>query len=114
MITQFRHSMVIQWRRQHLQSTSMWGESATTVQDVFEFDYDNGWGGTTADTNNQSCTSPTASGCWGSREGTLTQFTPLLAGERVSTYFGGACVSIQQTGSVGGETLSCAWAGGSI
>jgi hypothetical protein len=52
--------------------TMMGGAWAGGYQSVLAVDwawmYDDGWGGSTANTSNIACTSPTAPGCWGHRD----------------------------------------------
>ncbi len=69
---------------------SNWAEGTNAVEDEFLWMYDDGWGGSTADTFNLDCTSPTASGCWGHRENILMQWGG-------SASFGGTCVPITPT-----------------
>ena len=43
---------------------------------VFSWLYDDGWGGSQANTFNFACTSPSASGCWGHRNSLLGNYLP--------------------------------------
>ena len=49
------------------------GDSVNAVAALFDWIYDDGWGGSKA-TWNFDCTSPTASGCWGHRDALLGQW----------------------------------------
>jgi hypothetical protein len=49
------------------------GDSVNAAAAVFEWFYDDGWGGPRA-TWNFACTSPTASGCWGHRDELLGEW----------------------------------------
>ena len=52
--------------------SSIWaGGDSTPVGALYGWMYDDGWGGSPTSTLNYTCTSPTASGCWGHRDNIL-------------------------------------------
>ena len=52
-------------------SASNWFGGSSVLEGLFEWMYNDGWGGSLSTTSNLVCTSPTASGCWGHRNNIL-------------------------------------------
>ncbi|WP_171788980.1 hypothetical protein [Acidimicrobium ferrooxidans] len=48
-----------------------WAADYSTAASMYDWMYDDGWGGSSAATTNETCTSPTAAGCWEHRANIL-------------------------------------------
>ncbi len=53
---------------------SNWAADFNSLAADYDWMYNDGWGGSRANTGNWACTSATAPGCWGHRENILTTF----------------------------------------
>ena len=64
-----------------------WAEDFSTAGSMYDWMYNDGWGGT-GNTSNLACTSPTSSGCWGHRSNILVPnssgYTPVMGAASVN------------------------------
>ncbi len=58
------------------EATANWAADFSTAASVYDWMYDDGWGGSPATTTNETCTSPTSSGCWSHRFNILVPTPP--------------------------------------
>ncbi len=88
-----------------LQGGSIWaGGTSSPLLANYLWMYDDGWGGSQAQTLNADCTSPTAGGCWGHRDIILTQYSSgycagsapvlVMGAAESQTYSGGSLAAI--------------------
>jgi hypothetical protein len=82
-----------------LQGGSIWaGGTSSTLLANYLWMYDDGWGGSQAQTLNADCTSPSASGCWGHRDIILTQYSSGYCGGSAPVLVMGAATSQTYSG----------------
>ncbi|WP_298446075.1 hypothetical protein [Ferrimicrobium sp.] len=64
-----------------------WAEDFSTAGSMYDWMYNDGWGGT-GNTSNLACTSPTSSGCWGHRSNILVPntggYTPVMGAASIN------------------------------
>ena len=64
-----------------------WAEDFSTAGSMYDWMYNDGWGGT-GNTSNLACTSPTSSGCWGHRANILVAnssgYTPVMGAASIN------------------------------
>jgi hypothetical protein len=78
--------------------TSIWaGDDSSPVDAMFEWMYDDGWGGSTKSTSNLACSSPTGAGCWGHRDNLL------------GASFGSRCATCVAGAAYAGSNAENAW-----
>ncbi len=80
-----------------------WAEDFSTAGSMYDWMYNDGWGGT-GNTSNLACTSPTSSGCWGHRANILVSnssgYTPVMGAASINESSLGGWIGFESDATV--------------